>query len=60
MLLLEMPEVDWRAVKGLRDFLAHDYPAMIVEIVASTVDNDLAVLTETVRRRLAADGQSKG
>jgi len=59
-LLLEMAEVDWRGVKGLRDFLAHNYPAVVVGIIASTLNDDLPVLVDTVRRFLAADGQTKG
>jgi len=59
-LLLEMPEVDWRGLKGLRDFLAHSYPALVVGIVDSTLNDDLPVLVDAVRRFLAADGQMKG
>jgi uncharacterized protein with HEPN domain len=53
--LLAMPEVDWRGLKGLRDFLAHNYPAVAVGIIASTLDDDLPVLVDSVRRLLAAD-----
>ena len=59
-LLVEMPDVDWRGLKGLRDFLAHNYPAVVVGIIGSTLDEDLPVLVEAVRRQLAADGQMKG
>ncbi len=58
--LLDMPEVDWRGLKALRDFLAHNYPAVVVGIIASTLDDDLPVLVDSVRRYLAADGQAKG
>lgn len=54
--LLEMPEVDWRGLKGLRDFLAHNYPAVVVGIIDSTLADDLPVLVDAVRRFLAADG----
>ncbi len=59
-LLLAMPDADWRGLKGLRDFLAHNYPAVVVAIIASTLDDDLPVLVHTVRRFLATDGQTKG
>lgn len=59
-LLLAMPDVDWRGLKGLRDFLAHNYPAVVAGIIASAVDDDLPTLVQTVRRFLAADGQTKG
>jgi uncharacterized protein with HEPN domain len=58
--LLEMPEVDWRGLKALRDFLAHNYPAVVIGIIASTLDDDLPALVDSVRRFLAADGQTKG
>jgi uncharacterized protein with HEPN domain len=59
-LLLDMPEVDWRGLKGLRDFLAHNYPAVVVGIVASTIDDDLPVLVDAVRRHLADDDKKEG
>ena len=59
-LLEEMSTVDWRGLKALRDFLAHDYPAVVVGIIAPVLDDDLPVLVDTVRRFLAADGQAKG
>ena len=59
-LLLAMPEVDWRGLKGLRDFLAHNYPAVVIGIIASTLEDDLPVLVAAVRRRLAGDPQTKG
>jgi uncharacterized protein with HEPN domain len=58
--LLAMPDVDWRGLKALRDFLAHNYPAVVVGIIASTLDDDLPVLVDAVRRFLAADAQAKG
>lgn len=59
-LLLQMPGVDWRGLKGLRDFLAHNYPAVVGGIIASTLDDELPVLVDAVRRFLATDGQTKG
>jgi uncharacterized protein with HEPN domain len=58
--LIEMPEVDWRGLKALRDFLAHNYPAVVSGIITSTLDDDLPALVDSVRRYLAADGQTKG
>jgi uncharacterized protein with HEPN domain len=59
-LLLQMPEVDWRGLKGLRDFLAHNYPAVVVGIIASTLDDDLPVLVLAVRRQLAGGDTTEG
>ncbi len=58
--LLAMPDVDWRGLKGLRDFLAHNYPAVVGGIINSTLKDDLPVLVDAVRRRLASDDQGKG
>ena len=59
-ILLEMPEVDWRGLKGLRDFLAHNYPAVVVGIIASARQDDLPVLVGAVGRYLAGNPQAKG
>ena len=59
-LLLQMPAVDWRGLKGLRDFLAHNYPAVVIEIIASALDDDLPVLVHAVRGYLAAESETKG
>lgn len=59
-LLLQMPEVDWRSLKGLRDFLVPNYRSVVVGIIASTLDDDLPVLAATVRRFIASDDPSKG
>src|SRR5664280_2918747 len=58
--LLAMPDVDWRGLKALRDFLAHNYPAVVVGLIASTLDDDLPLLGEAVRRFLEANGTAKG
>ena len=59
-LLLAMPEVDWRGLKGLRDFLAHNYPAVVVGIIDSALDDDLPVLVDAVGRDRAGNPQAKG
>lgn len=59
-MLLKMQEVDWRGLKGLRDFLAHNYPAVVVGIIASTLDDDLPVLVLAVRSQLAGGDTTEG
>jgi uncharacterized protein with HEPN domain len=59
-MLLAIPDVDWRGLEALRDFLAHNYPAVVVGLIASTLDDDLPVLVEAVRRFLESDGTAKG
>ena len=58
--LLAMPGVDWRGLKALREYLAHNYPAVVVGIIASTLDDDLPVLVHAVRRHLAGDDKTEG
>lgn len=36
-LLDSQPEVDWRAIKGFRDFLAHNYDKIELEVVWGAV-----------------------
>lgn len=51
--LATMPEVDWRAVKGIREIIAHDYDEIDVELLASIVRGDLPALHEATSRALA-------
>jgi uncharacterized protein with HEPN domain len=50
-----MPEIDWGAVKGMRDVIAHDYLDVQIEAVIDVVRVDLADL-----RRAAIGAQSEG
>ena len=56
---IRSPRGDAHRPRG-RGPLAHNYPAVVVGIIASTLNDDLPVLVDTVRRFLAADGQTKG
>ncbi len=42
--LAARPQVDWRAVKGMREVLAHDYEEVDVDIVREVVDEHLPAL----------------
>ena len=39
-------EMNWKAIKGMRDFFAHDYGSMDVERIWETAVNDIPALKE--------------
>jgi uncharacterized protein with HEPN domain len=43
-----MPGIDWTAVKGMRDVIAHDYLDVQVEVVIDVVRDDLPGLRRAV------------
>ena len=48
MLLLSRPEIPWKAVKGMRDHIAHGYFDINNELVWDVVKNDLPDLRDAV------------
>lgn len=51
--LAMMPGVNWRAIKGIRDVIAHDYDDVDSEVLAMTVRNNLPGLRAAVSQALA-------
>lgn len=49
-----MPGIDWTAVKGMRDVIAHDYLDVQVEVVIDVVRDDLPGLRQAARAALSA------
>lgn len=51
------PQIDWRKLMGFRDFLAHNYQELILELVWAAVKDlpDLLNLIETLLHKLTAD-----
>lgn len=54
-LLALAPEVDWRAVKGLRDVLGHEYFRIVPKVVHATVRENLDPLETAVIKLLGQD-----
>ena len=47
-LLVNRPEIPWKAVKGMRDHIAHGYFDINTELVWDTVKNDLPELRKAI------------
>lgn len=43
------PEVDWRGVKGIRDFLSHHYFVVDAEVIFDVCQNKLAGLKQVIQ-----------
>jgi uncharacterized protein with HEPN domain len=52
------PEIEWKAYRGMGNFLRHSYHRVSDEIVWNTVQDDLPVLKRIVERALNGPGPS--
>lgn len=52
------PEIQWRAITGMRDFLAHHYFVTDPSVVQAVVDKDLDPLEHAVGRMMRATRRS--
>lgn len=48
------PDIKWRDIAAMRDFLAHHYFATNPEVVQAVIDNDLDPLGQAVERMKAS------
>ena len=51
------PNVPWRAIVGMRNRLAHDYPGIDDNAIWSVIQDDIPVLVPALRDLLAAAGE---
>ena len=49
------PEVAWREIAGLRDFIAHAYFALDLDIIWDAIDRDVPPLLDAVRNIIATE-----
>jgi len=46
------PEIDWRAIRGLRNRIVHEYFGLSLSVIWAIIENDLPVLTQQLREWL--------
>jgi uncharacterized protein with HEPN domain len=51
--LLEIPDVSWKRVKGMRDWIAHDYGRVNPAVLEQVVTTHLPSLIAAVRKAIA-------
>lgn len=51
-LLKNYPQIDWKAVKGMRDIITHHYFDLDAEAVYDVCQNDIKPLLDTIRRMM--------
>ncbi len=53
------PEVAWREIAGLRDFIAHAYFALDFDIIWDAIEHDVPTLLASVREIIQIEGQGE-
>jgi uncharacterized protein with HEPN domain len=43
------PEIDWRAIRGLRNRIVHEYLGLSLSVIWAIIENDLPALTQQLR-----------
>ena len=51
-LLCQYPEIDWKAIKGMRDVLSHHYFDMNAEAIYNVCNDDIVSLEQTIKRMI--------
>ena len=56
--LAEIPDVDWKSVKGIRARIVHDYRQLDVLVIDGVVSRQLPKLISATRKALASGARS--
>jgi len=51
------PEIDWRTIAAFRNVIVHDYLGIELDIVWGIIEQDLPVLSQSVKAMLAELGE---
>ncbi|MEK7115222.1 MAG: DUF86 domain-containing protein [Patescibacteria group bacterium] len=52
----KFPDVSWRSAGDMRDFLIHDYPDVIIDIIWKTAKDDLLIFKEQILNVVKSEG----
>ncbi|MDR2232609.1 MAG: DUF86 domain-containing protein [Tannerella sp.] len=51
-LLVQYPNIDWKKLTGMRNFIAHEYFRVDAEIIFDTIQNDVQPLLTTIQQMI--------
>ena len=57
--LASKEQIDWRAIRGMRNIIAHDYGAVDIDMVWDVAKNDIPVLAEYCTEQLSQFDQQQ-
>jgi len=52
-LLSQYPEIEWKEVIGMRNFIAHDYHRVDAEVIFDAIQNDVLPLLSIIQKIIA-------
>ena len=58
-LLVQYPNIDWKEIMGMRNFIAHEYFRVDAKVIFNTVKNKIQPLLTTIQQMIADLEKSK-